>query len=37
LPTGSATGADKFLTASAEDLRLSVKEGKNFLIFDRAD
>jgi len=37
LPTGSATGADKFLTASAEDLRLSVKEGKNLLIFDRAD
>ena len=30
-------GEEKFLTATAEDLRLSVKDGKNLLIFDRAD
>lgn len=30
-------GEDKFLTAKAEDLRLSVKDGKNLLVFDRAD
>jgi len=30
-------GADKFMTAKAEDLRLSVKDGKNLLVFDRAD
>ncbi len=30
-------GEDKFYTAVAEDLRLSVKDGKNLLIFDRAD
>jgi len=30
-------GEDKFLTATAEDLRLTVTEGKNKLIFDRAD
>jgi uncharacterized membrane protein required for colicin V production len=28
---------EKFLTATAENLRLSVKDGKNLLIFDRAD
>jgi len=30
-------GEEKFLTATAEDLRLSVKDGKNLLVFDRAD
>jgi len=30
-------GEDKFMTATAEELRLSVKDGKNLLIFDRAD
>jgi len=30
-------GEDKFLTATAEDLRLSVKDGKNLLVFDRVD
>lgn len=30
-------GEDKFLTAAAEDLRLTVKDGKNIYIFDRAD
>jgi Colicin V production protein len=30
-------GEDKFLTATAEDLRLTLKDGKGFLIFDRAD
>jgi uncharacterized membrane protein required for colicin V production len=30
-------GEDKFLTASAEDLRLTVKDGKNLMIFDRAN
>jgi hypothetical protein len=30
-------GEDKFLTASAEDLRLTVKDGKNLMIFDRAE
>jgi hypothetical protein len=33
----SFNGEDKFMTASAEDLRLSIKDGKNLLIFDRAD
>jgi len=33
----SLGGEEKFLTATAEDLRLSVKDGKNLLIFDRAD
>jgi len=28
---------EKFMTATAEDIRLSVKDGKNLLIFDRAD
>lgn len=28
---------EKFLTGTAEDLRLSIKDGKNLLIFDRAD
>lgn len=28
---------EKFLTATAEDLRLTVKDGKKILIFDRAD
>jgi uncharacterized membrane protein required for colicin V production len=30
-------GEEKFLTATAEELRLSVKDGKNLLVFDRAD
>lgn len=30
-------GQDKFMTAKAEDLRLSVKDGHNLMIFDRAD
>ena len=30
-------GAEKFMTAKAEDLRLSIKDGKNLLVFDRAD
>ncbi len=30
-------GEEKFMTATAEELRLSVKDGKNLLIFDRAD
>ena len=30
-------GEEKFLTGTAEDLRLSIKDGKNLLIFDRAD
>ncbi len=30
-------GTDKFMTAKAETLRLSIKDGKNLLIFDRAD
>ncbi len=28
---------EKFLTATAEDLRLTLKDGKNLLVFDRAD
>ena len=28
---------EKFLTASAEELRLTVKDGKNLMIFDRAN
>ena len=31
------SGEDKYFTATAEDLRLSLKDGKNLLIFDRAD
>ena len=31
------SGEEKFLTATAEELRLSVKDGKNLLVFDRAD
>lgn len=31
------SGEDKFLTASAEALRLTLKDGKNLMIFDRAD
>ena len=30
-------GEDKYMTAKAEALRLSLKDGKNLLIFDRAD
>jgi Colicin V production protein len=30
-------GEEKFMSASAENLRLSLKDGKNLLIFDRAD
>lgn len=30
-------GEDKFLNATAEELRLTVKDGKRLLIFDRAD
>jgi hypothetical protein len=32
------SGSDeKFMTATADDLRLTVKDGKNLMIFDRAD
>jgi uncharacterized membrane protein required for colicin V production len=31
----SFSGQDKYMTAQAEDLRLSLKDGKNLLIFDR--
>jgi uncharacterized membrane protein required for colicin V production len=31
------SGEDKFMTATAEDLRLTLKDGKSLLIFDRAD
>lgn len=31
------SGEDKYLTATAEDLRLSLKDGKSLLIFDRVD
>ena len=30
-------GEDKFMAATAEELRLSVRDGRNLLIFDRAD
>ena len=30
-------GEEKFMTATAEDLRLSLKDGKNLLIFDRSN
>ncbi len=30
-------GTDKFMTAKAEDLRLSIKDGKTLLVFDRTD
>jgi len=29
-------GEDKFFTATAEEVRLTIKDGKNLLIFDRA-
>jgi uncharacterized membrane protein required for colicin V production len=29
-------GEDKFMTATAEELRLTIKDGQNLLIFDRA-
>jgi uncharacterized membrane protein required for colicin V production len=32
----SSGGEDKFMTATAEDLRLVIKDGKNLMIFDRA-
>ena len=28
---------EKFMTATTQDLRLSIKDGKNLLVFDRAD
>lgn len=31
------SGEDKFFTATAEEVRLTVKDGKNLLIFDRAN
>lgn len=30
-------GEDKFMTATAEELRLTLKDGKSLMIFDRAD
>jgi hypothetical protein len=30
-------GQDKFMSATAEELRLTLKDGKTLLIFDRAD
>ena len=30
-------GEDRFLTATAEDVRLSVKDGKSLLVFDRVE
>jgi hypothetical protein len=33
----SFNGEDKFLIAKAEELRLTLKDGRNLLIFDRAD
>jgi hypothetical protein len=30
-------GEEKFMSATADDLRLTVKDGKNMMIFDRAD
>ena len=30
-------GDDKFMTATAEELRLTIKDGNNLMIFDRAD
>jgi hypothetical protein len=30
-------GEDKFMTATAEELRLTIKDGNNLMIFDRAD
>jgi hypothetical protein len=33
----SFNGGDKFLSATANDSRLMVKDGKNMLVFDRAD
>jgi hypothetical protein len=33
----SLNGEDKYLSATAEDLRLSAKDGKTTLFFDRAD
>ena len=31
------SGEDKFFTATAEEVRLTIKDGKNLLIFDRAN
>lgn len=33
----SFNGEDKFLSATADDSRLKVKDGKNMLVFDRVD
>ena len=33
----SLNGADKYLSATTEGLRLSIKDGKTLLIFDRAN
>ena len=33
----TGTGEEKYMTATAENLRLSIKDGKNLLIFDRAE
>jgi hypothetical protein len=33
----SFNGENKFFTAKAEELRLTIKDGRNLLIFDRAD
>lgn len=30
-------GEDKFMTGTVKDLRLTIKDGKNLMIFDRAD
>jgi Colicin V production protein len=30
-------GEDKFMSATAEDLRLTIKDGRNLMIFDRTD
>jgi uncharacterized membrane protein required for colicin V production len=33
----TGAGEEKFMSATADDLRLTVKDGKNLMIFDRAD
>jgi hypothetical protein len=33
----SFNGEDKYMSASTDGLRLSVRDGKNLLIFDQAD
>ena len=33
----SLNGEDKFMNATTDGLRLTVKDGKNLLIFDHAD